>query len=62
MVGYSCGAAMQGVFEIADTLTENDLVVVLFPDHGSRYLGKIYNDEWMKEMGFMDKKEEVITS
>ncbi len=51
-VGYSSGAAMQGLFKLKDQLKEDDLVVVLFPDHGSRYLGKIYNNEWMEESGF----------
>jgi cystathionine beta-synthase len=53
LVGYSAGAALQGVFEIADRLTEEDVVVVLFSDHGSKYFGKVFNDEWMKEQGFM---------
>jgi len=52
-VGYSSGAAMQGVFKIQDELKDSDVVVVLFPDHGSRYLGKIYNNEWMEEQGFL---------
>jgi cystathionine beta-synthase len=52
-VGYSSGAAMQGVFSIKDELTEDDFVVVLFPDHGSKYLGKIYNNEWLEEAGFL---------
>lgn len=52
-VGYSSGAAMQGVYKIKDQLKESDLVVVLMPDHGSRYLGKIYNNEWMEEAGFL---------
>lgn len=52
-VGYSSGAAMQGVFKIREELTKDDYVVVLFPDHGSKYLGKIYNNEWMEEAGFL---------
>lgn len=52
-VGYSSGGAMQGVFKIREELKEDDYVVVLFPDHGSRYLGKIFNDEWMEEAGFL---------
>lgn len=52
-VGYSSGAAMQGVFKIREELTKDDVVVVLFPDHGSRYLGKIFNNEWMEEAGFL---------
>lgn len=52
-IGYSCGSAMQGVLELADQLTEDDLVVVVFHDHGSRYVGKVYNDEWMKKQGWL---------
>jgi len=52
-VGYSSGAAMQGVFKIREELKADDYVVVLFPDHGSKYLGKIYNNEWMEEAGFL---------
>lgn len=54
MVGYSSGSAMQAVRQIADTLTEDDVVVVLFSDHGSRYLGKVFNDDWMIEQGWME--------
>lgn len=54
MVGYSSGSAMQAVFDIADTLTEDDVVVTLFSDHGSRYLGKIFNDDWMIEQGWLE--------
>lgn len=52
LVGYSSGAAMQGVFKVKEELTPDDYVVVLFPDHGSRYLGKIFNNEWLEEAGF----------
>jgi cystathionine beta-synthase len=45
---------MQAVFEIADTLTENDVVVTLFSDHGTRYLGKVFNDDWMVQQGWME--------
>ncbi|MEL6971944.1 MAG: cysteine synthase family protein [Bacteroidota bacterium] len=47
MVGYSSGSAMDAVFKLRHQLKPSDVVVVLFPDHGSRYLGKIYNDEWI---------------
>ncbi|MBM3418772.1 MAG: pyridoxal-phosphate dependent enzyme [Bacteroidetes bacterium] len=59
-VGNSAGAALKGVLQLADQLTENDVVVVLFHDHGSRYVGKIFNDEWMKERGFLE--EEILTA
>jgi len=39
--------------QLKDELTEDSVVVVLFHDHGSRYVGKVYNDEWMKEVGFL---------
>ncbi|MCO6475368.1 MAG: cysteine synthase family protein [Phaeodactylibacter sp.] len=53
LVGYSSGAALQAVFRMKSELKPTDVVVVLFPDHGTRYLGKVYNDEWMKQQGFM---------
>lgn len=56
MVGYSSGAAMQCVFQLKNRLKPTDVVVVLFPDHGSRYLGKVFNDEWMKQQGFMGQQ------
>ncbi|HSB92725.1 MAG TPA: pyridoxal-phosphate dependent enzyme [Flavitalea sp.] len=54
--GYSAGTALQGLFQMKDKLSKNDLVVVILHDHGSRYVGKIYNDQWMMERGFMDVK------
>ena len=59
-VGNSAGAAIKGVLQLKDQLTEDDLVVVLFHDHGSRYVGKIFNDDWMRERGFLD--EEITTA
>ena len=55
-VGYSCGSALQGLMQLSGQLTKNDLVVVVFHDHGSRYVGKVYNDQWMMERGFLDVK------
>lgn len=52
-VGYSAGSAVAGLMQLKDRLKKDDLVVVLFHDHGSRYVAKVYNDEWMKEQGFM---------
>lgn len=54
--GNSAGSAMAGLMQLKDELKEGDLVVVIFHDHGTRYLGKMYNDEWMMEKGFFDKK------
>jgi cystathionine beta-synthase len=55
-VGWSCGTAVFGAIEYAreNNLTEDDVIVVLLPDHGTRYLGKIYNDEWMRAQGYID--------
>ena len=54
MVGYSCGSAAAALDQLKSQLTKDDVVVILFHDHGSRYVGKIFNDEWMKEQGFLD--------
>ena len=54
LVGYSAGAALEGVFKIADQLRPSDVVVVLFSDHGSKYFGKIFNDDWMREQQFLE--------
>ncbi|HRG58885.1 MAG TPA: pyridoxal-phosphate dependent enzyme [Bacteroidia bacterium] len=53
--GNSAGAAMAGLMQLKDKLTENDVVVVIFHDHGTRYLGKMFNDDWMRSKGFFDK-------
>jgi cystathionine beta-synthase len=53
--GNSAGSAMAGLLQLRDRFTESDLVVVIFHDHGSRYLGKMFNDEWMREKGFLEK-------
>ena len=52
-VGNSAGAALAGVIQMKDELKEGDVVVVIFHDHGSRYMGKMFNDDWMKEKGFV---------
>ncbi len=56
-IGGSCGAAVYGALQYAreNKLGENDLMVVILPDSGTRYTSKIYNDEWMKEHGFLDE-------
>ncbi len=54
-VGNSAGSAIKGVLQMKDQLTADDVVVVLFHDHGSRYVGKIFNDDWMRERGFLDE-------
>ncbi|MEP6845631.1 MAG: pyridoxal-phosphate dependent enzyme, partial [Panacibacter sp.] len=54
--GYSAGSCLQGLFQLKDRLKKDDVVVCIFHDHGSRYVGKIYNDQWMMERGFLDVK------
>jgi cystathionine beta-synthase len=54
LVGYSAGSAMAAVRQLSHLLTETDIVVVLFHDHATRYAGKIFNDDWMRERGFLD--------
>ncbi|MBN8853972.1 MAG: cystathionine beta-synthase [Sphingobacteriales bacterium 50-39] len=54
--GYSAGTAVQGLLQLKDLLKKDDLVVVILHDHGSRYVGKVYNDQWMMERGFLDVK------
>ena len=54
LLGYSCGSAMAGLHQMSDKLTKDDVVVIIFHDHGSRYIGKVYNDDWMRERGFLD--------
>lgn len=53
-LGNSAGAAIKGLLQLKEHFTKDDVVVILFHDHGSRYVGKIYNDEWMREKGFLD--------
>ncbi|WP_228851724.1 PLP-dependent cysteine synthase family protein [Aegicerativicinus sediminis] len=60
-VGYTSGAAMQAIKQLEEegTIEENAKVVVIFPDHGSRYMSKIYSDKWMEEQGFFDSKSAI---
>jgi len=53
--GNSAGSAMAGLLQLADHFRDGDLIVVIFHDHGSRYLGKMFNDDWMREKGFFEK-------
>ena len=59
-VGNSAGAAIKGLLQMGAKLTKDDVVVVLFHDHGSRYIGKIFNDDWMRERGFLE--ENLLTA
>ncbi|MDE3252238.1 MAG: pyridoxal-phosphate dependent enzyme [Bacteroidota bacterium] len=54
--GYSAGSCLQGLMQLKEGLTKDDVVVCIFHDHGSRYVGKIYNDQWMMERGFLEVK------
>ena len=54
-LGNSAGAAIKGVLQLKNEFKKEDVVVVLFHDHGSRYVGKIFNDDWMRKMGYIDK-------
>ncbi|WP_354508518.1 PLP-dependent cysteine synthase family protein [Moheibacter stercoris] len=56
MGGYTSGAAVQAYRQLADQFTENDCVVIVFPDHGSRYITKVFSDEWMAEQGFTNSR------
>ena len=51
--GYSCGSALAAVNQLKHKLSKNDVVVVLLHDHGSRYVGKVFNDDWMKDKNFL---------
>lgn len=54
LLGYSAGSSMAGLQQLKSQLTKDDVVVVVIHDHGSRYVGKLFNDNWMKEQGFID--------
>jgi cystathionine beta-synthase len=54
--GYSAGSCIQGLMQLKDKLKKGDLVVLILHDHGSRYVSKIYNDQWMAERGFLEVK------
>ena len=53
--GNSAGAAMAGLLQLKDRFTRDDVIVVIFSDHGSRYLAKVFNDDWMRQKGFLEK-------
>jgi len=62
--GYSAGSCIQGLLQLKGRLKKDDLVVCIFHDHGSRYVAKVYNDQWMIERGFLDVKtfKDIINS
>jgi cystathionine beta-synthase len=55
--GNSAGAAIAGLVQMKDQLKPEDVVVVIFHDHGTRYLGKMFNDDWMRDRGFIETKK-----
>jgi cystathionine beta-synthase len=58
--GNSTGSAVAGVLQIKHMFKEGDVVVIIFPDHGSRYMAKMYNEDWLRERGFL--KDEKLTA
>lgn len=58
-VGNSAGSAMAGLLQMKDRFKKDDVVVVIFHDHGTRYLGKMFNDEWMRDRGFIQEEKKV---
>ena len=63
-IGYSAGSCLQGLMQLKNRLKKDDVVVCIFHDHGSRYVAKIYNDQWMMERGFLDVKtfKDIVNS
>ena len=61
--GYTSGAVLQAVKQLhqANKFKKSDVIVMVFPDHGSRYMSKVYNDQWMKDQGFMDETLQPLT-
>jgi cystathionine beta-synthase len=53
-VGNSAGAAVAGLLQMAEELREDDVVVIIFHDHGSRYMGKMFNEDWLKAQGYLE--------
>ena len=53
LAGNSCGSALTGLMQMKKNIQKSNVIVVILPDHGSRYMGKIYNDNWMKNRNFI---------
>src|SRR5690606_40016511 len=62
LVGGSCGLAVEAALRVAATASPEDVIVVLLPDGGRGYLGKIFNDEWMADYGFLSAETEEPTA
>lgn len=64
LVGYSSGSVLEGLYKMKERFTSKDHIVLLFSDHGSKYIGKIYDDQWMEEHGFLEAEyslKETVT-
>ncbi len=62
-IGWSCGSAVHGAIEFArENMKADDVMVIILPDHGTRYLGKVYNDNWMKDHGFLEERKFATAS
>ncbi len=59
LFGYSAGSAFAGLNQLKDNFKEDDVIVVIIHDHGSRYVGKLFNDDWMRQRGFLDDELKV---
>ena len=59
LAGYSSGATLQCLEQIKDTLTPDDVVVLIFASHGTKYVTKIFSDDWMRSQGFITEEEAV---
>jgi len=59
-VGYSAGSAVAGLLQLKDQLKPTDIVVIVLHDHGSRYVGKIFNDDWMRDRGFLEPEPQAV--
>lgn len=59
LLGYSAGSAMAGVIQLKEKFKKGDVVVIIFHDHGTRYIGKIFNDDWMRDRGFLEDEMKV---
>ena len=59
LFGYSAGSAFAGLEQLKPHLKEDDVIVVIIHDHGSRYVGKLFNDDWMRQRGFLDDELKV---
>ncbi len=62
LAGYSSGAALQCLEQIKNELTPDDVVVLIFADHGSKYVTKVFNDAWMQAQGFLQKDEPALAA